>query len=113
MIYSTTLYGKGRNTTLKEDIKQSLFLIIFTGKGERIYLPGYGADALSYLDKPQWEWQRLIVSIAESVKKYEARVSIDSLEVVSSSLKDGIIAIQAVYEIISTGELITESFTNK
>lgn len=113
MIYSTVLYGEGRNTALKEDIKQSLFLIIFTGKGERIYLPDYGADALSYLDKPQWEQQRLIVSIAESVRKYEPRVSVDSIDVVSSSLKDGIISIQAVYEIVSTGELVTDTFTNK
>lgn len=113
MIYSTILYSSGRNATLKGDIKQSLFLIIFTGKGERIYLPDYGADALSYIDKPQWEWQRLIVSIAESVKKYEPRVSVDSLEVVSSSLKDGIIAIKAVYEILDTGEVIIETFANQ
>lgn len=93
MIYSLKLGGSGRNTTLLDDIKQSLYLIIFTSKTERIMTPDYAADALSYLDKPMWAMSKLQVGIAESVAKYETRVRLESVEILSVDPIKGLINI--------------------
>lgn len=93
MIYSIKLGAEGRNRDLIADIKQSLYMIVFTSKTERIYLPDYGADALSYLDKPLWVTQSLQVGIAENVAKYEKRIRLDEVDVLSVEPEKGLIRI--------------------
>lgn len=112
MDYSLKLNGSGRNTDLVSDIRQSLYMIIYTGKTERIYMPDYAADALAYLDKPPWEVQQLKVSIAESVAKYEPRVRLDSVEVIQTNLPNGIIGIRLACQIIATNQSNVFDFTN-
>ncbi|NAW59315.1 MULTISPECIES: GPW/gp25 family protein [unclassified Vibrio] len=112
MTYSMKLNGRGRHTDLVSDIKQSLFMIVYTGKGERIYRPDYAADALAYLDKPQWEVQGLKVSIAESVAKYEPRVRLESIIVTQTDLPQGIIGIKLSCQILATSQSEVFDFTN-
>ncbi|MBE8578641.1 GPW/gp25 family protein [Vibrio sp. OPT18] len=103
MIYSLKLGSQGRNTDLIADIKQSLYMIVFTSKGERIYLPDYGADALSYIDKPIWVAQSLQVGIAESVAKYEKRVRLDEVNINYVVPEKGLISIGLSCTINETG----------
>ncbi|MCE7729626.1 GPW/gp25 family protein [Vibrio campbellii] len=103
MIYSLKLGGSGRNTTLLDDITQSLYLIIFTSKTERIMMPDYAADALSYLDKPMWAMSKLQVSIAESVAKYEKRVRLESVDILAVEPAKGLIKIGLSCTINETG----------
>ncbi|EGR1309323.1 hypothetical protein D9A28_05045 [Vibrio cholerae] len=112
MTYSLKFAASGRNTDLVSDIKQSLFMIVYTGKGERIYMPDYAADALEYVDKPQWEVQGLKVSIAESVAKYEPRVRLESIIVYQTDLPQGIIGIKLSCQILATGQSEVFDFTN-
>lgn len=112
MTYSLKLGGRGRNTDLVSDIKQALYLIVYTGKTERIYMPDYAADALEYVDKPQWEVQRLKVSIAESVTKYEPRVRLERVQVVQTDLPQGIIGIKLTCQVLATGQSEAFDFTN-
>ncbi|TCL30427.1 hypothetical protein EDB52_101714 [Vibrio crassostreae] len=87
-------------------------MIVYTGKGERIYMQDYAADALEYIDKPQWEVQGLKVSIAESVAKYEPRVKLDSIVVTQTDLPQGIIGIKLSCQILATGQSDVFDFTN-
>ncbi|MEK2038090.1 GPW/gp25 family protein [Vibrio parahaemolyticus] len=103
MIYSLKLGGEGRNATLLDDIKQSLYMIIYTSKTERIYLPDYAADALAYLDKPMWFMSKLQVAIAESVAKYEKRITLDSVKIVSVEPTKGLIRLGLSCTINETG----------
>ncbi|WP_417883045.1 GPW/gp25 family protein [Vibrio rumoiensis] len=113
MNYSLKLNGEGRNEDLLSDIRQALYMIIYTGKTERIYMPDYAADALAYLDKPQWEVQRLKVSIAESIAKYEPRVRLDEIVVSQSEdLQQGIIRIKLTAKVLATGDSQVFDFTN-
>ena len=104
MILSMRLFGDGVNTSLIDDINQSIFTIIFTNKGEKIYDPDYGASALDYIDKPHYLAQSLIVNIGEAVAKYEPRVKMTSINIITGdSLVRGSIAIQARFKLLSTG----------
>ncbi|MCG6380301.1 GPW/gp25 family protein [Vibrio fluvialis] len=112
MTYSLKFAASGRNTDLVSDIKQSLFMIVYTGKSERIYMPDYAADALEYVDKPQWEVQGLKVSIAEAVAKYEPRVRLEGIIVYQTDLPQGIIGIKLSCQILATGQSEVFDFTN-
>ncbi len=95
------LFGYGYNARLVDDIKQSIFAIIFTSKGEKIYMPEYGASALDYIDKPHYECQHLMVAISEQVAEYESRVKLNTIDVMTGDgLKVGKIAISMSFKII-------------
>ncbi|MDG2564414.1 GPW/gp25 family protein [Vibrio parahaemolyticus] len=95
------LFDYGYNAQLVDDIKQSIFAIIFTSKGEKIYMPEYGANALDYIDKPHYECQQLMVAISEQVAEYEPRVKLSTIDVITgNSLKDGKIAISMSFKIM-------------
>lgn len=101
MNYSLKLFDYGYNTELFDDIKQSLFTIIFTSKGEKIYMPEYGAGALDYIDKPHYQCQQLMVSISEQVAIHETRVKLTTINVITGTdLQRGKIAIAMTYKII-------------
>lgn len=112
MKYSLKLGGDGRNATLTEDIYQALYLIIYTSKTERIHMPDYAADALSYLDRPLWAAQGLQVAIAESVAKYEKRVTLDEVRVVSVKPEIGLVAINLSCKINESGVREYFEFSN-
>lgn len=103
MIYSLKLKSDGRNTTMLDDIRQSLSMIIYTSKGERIYMHDYGADALAYLDKPPWEIVKLQVAIVEQAAKYETRVAVKEVSVSSVDAERGIMKIKLLCIINATG----------
>lgn len=101
MNYSIELFGYGYAETMFDEIKQSLFAIIFTSKGEKIYMPEYGAGALDYIDKPHYEAQKLMVSISEQVTMYESRVKLTTINVITGSdLAHGKIAVKMTFKII-------------
>lgn len=112
MIYSLKLGGDGRNATLLEDIHQALYMIIYTSKTERIHMPDYAADALSYLDKPYWAVQGLQVAIAESVAKYEKRVTLTEVLVTSLKPEAGLITIALSCKINESGVREYFEFSN-
>lgn len=97
-MFSIRLNGDGRCETLEEDISQSLRLILFTPKGTRIYQPEYGCDAMSYIDRPIWTLQQLIVDIAKQVAKYETRITLERVEPCINDMK---ISIKLAYTVKS------------
>lgn len=103
MIYSLKFDSDGRNTTLMDDIRQSLSMIVFTSKNERIYLPNYGADALSYLDKPLWELTKLQVAIVEMTAKYEKRVTVKEVVITSTDAQKGLMRLRLECVINASG----------
>lgn len=98
MKYSLRVNGIGRCETLDEDISQSLQIILFTPKGNRIYHADYGCDAMSYIDRPIWALQQLMVDIAKQVSRYEPRVVLERVE---PHVKESKISIKLTYSVIS------------
>ncbi|MBE8578712.1 GPW/gp25 family protein [Vibrio sp. OPT18] len=105
-MYAIRLNGEGRCETLKEDVLQSLKILLHTPKGTRIYDPEYGCDAMSYVDRPQWEMSSLMVEITKQVNKYEKRITLGQLFVGPSEMDNGQFAIRASMTIHETGEYL-------
>ncbi|ANS86931.1 hypothetical protein VSVS12_03222 [Vibrio scophthalmi] len=108
MKYAIRLDGEGRCQTLKEDVLQSLKVLLHTPKGTRIYDPEYGCDAMSYVDRPQWEMSKLMVDITRQVKKYEPRIEMSQIFVVASEMALGQFSIRATFTLLETGEQFRE-----
>lgn len=99
-----------RNLTLKEDVEQSLGVLLRTRKGEKIWDPNYGCDLVKYLDRTNWHLQLAIVAILESVTRYETRVQLlrvnvdGTAQTVEQSAR-GTVRLQLIYRLRSTGTL--------
>ncbi|AUZ76232.1 MULTISPECIES: GPW/gp25 family protein [Aeromonas] len=99
-----------RNLTLKEDVEQSLGVLLRTRKGEKIWDPNYGCDLVTYLDRTNWHLQLAIVAILESVTRYEPRVQLLRVNVhrqaqTVEQSAEGVVTLQLVYRLRSTGTL--------
>lgn len=99
--------GGGRCQNVLDDIQQSLRIIIYTPKGVRIYDPDYGCDALAYIDRPQWEMQRLMIDITNQVAKYEKRIQLQEIYPQLSDIKNGQFYIKATFILLSDKTLHT------
>ncbi|WP_446516047.1 GPW/gp25 family protein [Photobacterium damselae] len=102
-MYAIKLGGSGRCDSLLDDIHQSMKIIIYTPKGTRIYDPDYGCDALAYIDRPQWEMQKLMIDITNQIAKYEKRVQLQEIYPQQSNIEDGKFSIKATFKLLSDG----------
>ena len=101
-----------RNLSLKEDVEQSLGVLLRTRKGEKIWDPNYGCDLVKYLDRTNWHLQLAIVAILESVTRYEPRVKLLRVDVhrdaqTVDQSAGGRVTLQLVYRLQPTGTLET------
>lgn len=98
------LYALEQNEDELDDIKQSLWMLLFTSKGERIYLPDYGVGVLDYIDRPHYQAQRLMVDIAEGVDEFEPRVKLSKLDILPTALDKGRITVVLTCTVVATGQ---------
>ena len=99
--------GFATTQTLKENIKQSLKMLILTNPGERIMLPEYGVGLRTFLfenDVPITR-SRIVTKIQEQVLEYMPYVQIGNVIIDQDpSLKDGnILHIRIMYSAAGIG----------
>ncbi|MNQ56338.1 Lysozyme [compost metagenome] len=111
-MYGLRLKSWGRrNLTLKEDVEQSMSVLLLTRKGEKIWAPRYGCDLLLYLDRPNWHIQLAIVAILEAVTAYEPRVQLLRVNIHQGQTVDdsasGRVTLELVYRLRALGVIET------
>ena len=105
MSYGMKLHNQGINLTLLEDVKDSLELLIFTPKGQRIYDPNYGTLLFSYLDKPiEFIKSRLIANISDAIFSYEPRIELLNISILDSE-KLGVYNLLLEFKLLETNEI--------
>jgi hypothetical protein len=74
------------NTEAKQAIKSDLVHLLLTNKGERLYLPDFGANLRQYLFEPNDEASANAVKneINEAVKKFIPNLNVTELTVTKS-----------------------------
>lgn len=97
----------GVNTNeMIERINQSLFILFETPKGSRLMLPTFGSDILKYRFDPidRVLMERLRYEITESIKRWEPRIILQSVEFLSDStaIDNNILYISIYYKLINT-----------
>ena len=84
-------------------IKQSLRMIIETGRGTRLFLPEYGARMRAFLFEPFDETtaKRIGEELRESIQNYESRITLLDINVI---MKDATTSydVEVIYQITNT-----------
>ena len=85
------------------DIKECLFILLSTRRGERVMLPDFGCDlrilAFDNIDPNTLAQAQSMIE--EAILNYEPRISLESVDISTDSL-NGIIYINVVYTIRKT-----------
>lgn len=87
-----------------EDIHQSLGLLLSTRPGERAMREDFGCDLSEAMfeEIDQSLINRITGMISDAVLHFEARVSLDAVEVTANDAEQGLLLIQVQYTVRST-----------
>lgn len=94
-------------------INQSLRNLLLTNKYERQFTPSFGANIYNSLFEPQDEFTKndLEDKISNTIRNFENRVEVVSVNVSYPELYHNSVSIQVVYLLIATDEEVTSIFT--
>ncbi len=103
------LTGKIKTTTLENDIKQSILILLHTQKGERLGHSDYGSQLRRFLFEPlQSSLKRSIQKEVENtIKKWEKRVSSVTVDIFESLQQQTVLIVQIQYDITQTQQSYT------
>ena len=91
-------------SNLLEDINQSIEVILFTRKGEKIFEPEFGCGIWELLDRGIEQIPVLIASIYDALNKWEKRIKIDKVNIKSFDPSSGQVSIEINYTVRETNE---------
>lgn len=88
----------------KEDIRQSLHILLSTTQGERIFRSEYGCNIRKWVFSKMNLSERTLITdtIRQAVKKGEPRITLNNVEITIKDEHEGILAINLSYDINMT-----------
>jgi uncharacterized protein len=101
---STDLKGKIWMSEYEEDIKESIWIILSTSKGERVMRPDFGCGIYDYV----FEYLNTTTmgmienSVREALNMWEPRINLIDVEVSLQSAQEGKLLISIDYEVRTT-----------
>jgi phage baseplate assembly protein W len=95
--------GDLSSVTNRESIKQSLRMMLNTGKGTRIFMPDYGCRIRGFLFEPfdSTTARRMGEEVQEAIKNHEPRIEILNINV-DMIVKDNSYEMSVSYRIVNT-----------
>ena len=74
------------NTTEKDKVRSQIMHVIFTPKGQRIWMPEFGTDLIKYIFSPSdsESWESVKNEISTSVQRFVPNVILNDVRVVQS-----------------------------
>ena len=87
--------------SLEEDIRESLSILLSTLPGERVMQPtfGCGLNALVFENITESSVTKIKDLVERAILFFETRITLESIEVLSEEVNDGLIKIQLEYTI--------------
>jgi phage baseplate assembly protein W len=78
--------------TSKDAIRADLLHLLLTNKGERLYMPDFGADLRRYIFEPNDKKTHAEIkdSLNETIKKYLPNLQIDSIKFENEEIEEAI-----------------------
>jgi len=95
---------KTKFSNLLEDINQSIEVILFTRKGEKIFEPEFGCGIWELLDRGIEQIPVLIASIYDALNKWEKRIKVDKVKINSFEPSIGQVSIEIYYTVRNNNE---------
>lgn len=100
------------------DIDQSLWILLNTAIGERVLLYGYGCDLRQWLFQPMNSTNIALIKdiVQGAINLYEPRIAVNSIDVLTDQLDNGILNISIDYTLRTTNSrynLVLPFFLNQ
>lgn len=98
--------GRFKQTSYEEDIKEAIYLILMTSKGERVMMSDFGCDLQNYIyDIPSSTYLNLLkIEILDALVKWEPRISEIEVEIDTKELINAKVIIKLKYLVRSTND---------
>lgn len=98
--------GHVASVAYEDDIKQSIYLILATSKGERVMRPDFGCGIhdLVFGAITTALITEIKSSVTEALRRYEARIEVLRVEVDASPAADGRLIINLDYRVHTTNQ---------
>lgn len=95
--------GRFKASTYEEDIKEAIYLILMTAKGERVMMSDFGCDLQNFIyDIPSSTYLNLLkVEILDALAKWEPRIAETEVTIDTNELINGRVLIKLNYLIRS------------
>ncbi len=96
--------GKVQTSEYEEDIKEAIYIILMTKKGERVMKPEFGCGVHDYAfgTMDYTTLSRMESEIREALNLWEPRIKDLQVNVVIDDVKDGCVLINIGYNVRST-----------
>lgn len=88
----------------EEDIRQSIRIILFTNRGERVMRPDFGAGLNEFVFEPinTTTMAALETRVRESLIEWEARIDVDEVKVTADDSEPNKLLIETAYRVRAT-----------
>jgi len=89
-----------------EKVRQSIWLILDTEKGERIMRPGFGCGLRRYLMKPNTTATRALIQydVEQALATWEPRIALSSVRVDPDPAEPALVLVQIAYAHVRDGK---------
>lgn len=96
--------GRFRESAYEENIRESIYLIIMTRKGERVMRPDFGCDIHQFLfDTVNYTMlMRMQQAVEEALIRWEPRITDIEVEVLNPRQDDNVLEISVDYRVRTT-----------
>lgn len=96
--------GRMKTSSLEEDIKEAIRIILFTRKGERVMQPEFGCGIQNYAfsDMSMMDLRSMEQDILEAIIRWEPRVIKTEVEIGKEHIEKGFLEISVTYTVRST-----------
>jgi Bacteriophage baseplate protein W len=99
--------GLVASVAYEDDIRQSIFIILETAKGERCMRPNFGCGIhdLVFTTLDSTSLQRIRSEVTDALTHFEARVDLLNVNVDSEATVDGELLVEVEYRVRATNQL--------
>ncbi len=96
--------GRMKEVSLEEDIKQAIWIILMTRKGERVMRPDFGCDIYDYAFETT-DYTTLVQmenAVSEALIRWEPRITDITVRVNNEQEREGVLLIEISYLVRNT-----------
>jgi phage baseplate assembly protein W len=99
--------GLVASVAYEDDIRQSIFIILDTAKGERCMRPDFGCGIhdLVFTSLDSTSLQRIRSEVTDALKHFEARIDLLNVNVDSQATLQGELLVEVEYRVRATNQL--------
>ncbi len=99
--------GKVAFAEYEDDIRQALFIILETGRGERVMRPDFGCGIhdLVFESLDSTTLQRIRSEVENALRRFEARIDVRTVNVDETATIEGKLLVEIEYRVRKTNQL--------